>query len=63
VRDLLTPAPSAPVTLRLRCAPCEVAWSGTVESSCWVCGGDGAPLNALLGRSGALLSFDADLLV
>lgn len=63
--DVLIPATTrtAPVTARLRCAACEVAWSGTAESTCWVCNGEGAPLNALLGRSGAPLSFETDLLV
>jgi hypothetical protein len=30
--------------VRLRCSPCEVAWSGTAESRCWVCGNQGEGL-------------------
>ncbi len=31
------------VGLRMSCWPCEVAWTGPVESDCWVCGGPGVP--------------------
>lgn len=49
--------------VRLRCAACEVAWSGPAASSCWVCGEPGSPLNTALvvrGRGG-VASFDLDL--
>ncbi len=31
------------VGLRMSCALCEVAWTGAVDSQCWVCGGPGTP--------------------
>ena len=36
--------------VRLRCAPCEVAWTGEPHSACWVCGAPGLSLNRLLVR-------------
>ncbi|MGH1502182.1 MAG: hypothetical protein ACRBI6_01375 [Acidimicrobiales bacterium] len=27
--------------LRMSCLRCEVAWTGTVDSTCWVCDGPG----------------------
>ncbi|MFA9565953.1 MAG: hypothetical protein ACERLM_14810 [Acidimicrobiales bacterium] len=29
------------VIVRLHCHACQVAWSGTRDSSCWVCDGPG----------------------
>jgi len=31
------------VGLRMSCWPCEVAWTGAGDSTCWVCGGPGVP--------------------
>lgn len=31
------------VGLRMSCIPCEVAWTGAVDSRCWVCEGPGTP--------------------
>jgi hypothetical protein len=31
------------VGLRMSCWTCEVAWTGAVESTCWVCDGPGVP--------------------
>lgn len=31
------------VGLRMSCWSCEVAWTGAVESRCWVCEGPGVP--------------------
>ncbi len=31
------------VGMRLSCLPCEVAWTGTSETNCWVCEGLGIP--------------------
>jgi hypothetical protein len=52
-----------PVTVRLRCSACEVAWSGSTDSDCWVCGGIGAPLNTTTTGRASVLSFEAELLV
>jgi len=29
--------------VRMSCARCEVAWTGSAESSCWFCDGPGVP--------------------
>jgi hypothetical protein len=66
VRDVFPTAGSLlePVTVRLRCAPCEVAWSGPADSSCWVCGEGGTPLNtALVVRDRTVVPFDFELFV
>jgi hypothetical protein len=52
-----------PVTVRLRCSACEVAWSGPTDSDCWVCGAIGTPLNTATTGRPSLLSFEAELLV
>jgi hypothetical protein len=52
-----------PVTVRLRCSACEVAWSGPAGSDCWVCGRSGAPLHTATTGRPALLSFEAELLM
>lgn len=53
-----------PVMVRLRCVPCEVAWSGPAESACWVCGDAGTPINTgLVASRGGFLSFDTELVV
>lgn len=31
------------VGLRMSCWSCEVAWTGAVDSTCWVCEGPGVP--------------------
>ncbi len=49
--------------VRLRCLPCEVAWSGDPHSDCWVCGEPGTPLNtAVAARERTISAFDLDLL-
>jgi hypothetical protein len=41
-----------------------VAWSGAVESSCWVCGTAGTALHpGLASRSETTSAFDLDLLI
>ena len=67
VRDLF-PSASAladPVIVRQRCIPCEVAWSGPPESSCWVCEESGTPLNSavVVRERGGLTPFDFELFV
>jgi hypothetical protein len=60
---LRTRLPASP-RVRLRCDPCEVAWSGAVESSCWVCGTAGTALHpGLASRSETTSAFDLDLLI
>jgi hypothetical protein len=60
---LRTRLPAEP-RVRLRCDPCEVAWSGPRDSSCWVCGSEGAALHpTLAGREHTVSAFDLDLLV
>ena len=64
----LFPSTSAllePVAVRLRCLPCEVAWSGTAESPCWVCGDHGTLLNSavVVRERGGLAPFDFELFV
>lgn len=51
--------------MRLRCLPCEVAWSGFAESTCWVCGDRGTPLNTavVVRERGGLVPFDFELFV
>ncbi len=50
-------------TVRLRCMPCEVAWSGPAESTCWVCGGEGEGLRTAVRLYEAdELDFDFDLI-
>ena len=53
------------VPVRLRCLPCEVAWSGSAESSCWVCGDPGTLLNTavVVRERGGLAPFDFELFV
>ena len=53
------------VMVRLRCVPCEVAWSGSPESTCWVCGDHGTLLNAavVVRERGGLAPFDFELFV
>lgn len=34
--------------VRMRCTPCDVAWSGEAESDCWVCGEPGTGLRTLV---------------
>ncbi len=31
------------VGLRMSCTSCEVAWTGTADSDCWVCEEPGSP--------------------
>lgn len=31
------------VGLRMSCSACEVAWTGSADSTCWVCEGPGVP--------------------
>lgn len=60
----LRPRPPAPQRVRLRCDACEVAWSGPVDSECWVCGETGETLRPVLaGREDSVSAFDLDLLV
>jgi hypothetical protein len=64
VRELiLAPGTNAvKVTVRLRCLPCEVAWSGPADSDCWVCGHAGTLLNtAVVVSERGLVPFDLDL--
>jgi hypothetical protein len=53
------------LSVRLRCLPCEVAWSGFAESTCWVCGDRGTPLNTavVVRERGGLVPFDFELFV
>ncbi len=37
-----------PPLVRLRCTTCDVAWSGSPESPCWVCGEPGAGLRSIV---------------
>jgi hypothetical protein len=65
VRELF-PSASAladPVTVRLRCLSCEVAWSGPADSECWVCSDHGTPLHAavVVRERGLLAPFDFEL--
>ena len=49
--------------VRLRCLPCEVAWSGPQRSECWVCGRQGTALNtAVAARDRTVSAFDLELL-
>jgi rRNA maturation endonuclease Nob1 len=49
--------------VRLRCHRCEVAWSGTPQSECWVCGEPGTALNtAVAARDHMASAFDLELL-
>lgn len=41
--DTLTVSRYRRVGLRMSCWPCEVAWTGAGDSTCWVCGGPGVP--------------------
>jgi len=60
---LRTRPPTEP-RVRLRCEPCEVAWSGPRDSGCWVCGSEGAALHpGLAARENTVSAFDLDLLV
>ncbi|MEE9416939.1 MAG: hypothetical protein V3V01_16780 [Acidimicrobiales bacterium] len=53
-------AVETPPLLRLRCAPCDVAWSGEQESPCWVCGEPGTGLRTLV-RFGGVEQLDLEL--
>ncbi|MCU0275216.1 MAG: hypothetical protein MUE34_18480 [Acidimicrobiales bacterium] len=37
--------------VRLRCHACDVAWTGALDSSCWVCEEPGVAVNRLLVRT------------
>jgi hypothetical protein len=53
------------IAVRLRCLPCEVAWSGVPDSTCWVCGESGTPLNTavVVRERGGMVPFDFELFV
>jgi hypothetical protein len=65
VRDVFPAAGSVldAIKVRMRCAPCEVAWSGPADSRCWVCDEAGSPLHTAIAvrDRGALAPFDFDL--
>ncbi|MDH4169163.1 MAG: hypothetical protein OEW42_06180 [Acidimicrobiia bacterium] len=56
VREL-EPRPS----VRLRCGDCDVAWSGSADSLCWVCGEPGIGLRSVVRyRERELFDLDFD---
>jgi hypothetical protein len=63
ITTLRRPRRTIQETVRLRCLPCEVAWSGDAASPCWCCGAEGTPLNtAVAARERTVSAFDLDLL-